>query len=226
MTDRRSPQEPVALLLAGIGLTAADEAPPAPPAAAPAAAALPSHLEELDARIEALLLVSDAPLALPTIATAVDRPIAVVRQAVERIRDDYEGRAGGRRRGFELREVATGWRLYARVEHDEAVRALAEAESPGRLSQAALETLAVIAYRQPVSRGQVAAIRAVSVDSVLRTLQAKGLVEEVGRSAETGAALYGTTDELLVALGLRSIDELPPIAPLLAGAEGVHEHAG
>ena len=187
---------------------------------------MPSHLDELDARIEALLLVSDAPLALPTIATAVDRPVAVARQAVERIRSDYEGRAGGRRRGFELREVATGWRLYARVEHDEAVRALAEAESPGRLSPAALETLAVIAYRQPVSRGQVAAIRAVSVDSVIRTLQARGLIQEVGRSEETGATLYGTTDELLVALGLRSIDELPPIAPLLAGAEGAHEHAG
>ncbi len=106
------------------------------------------------------------------------------------------------------------------------MRALAEAESPGRLSQAALETLAVIAYRQPVSRGQVAAIRAVSVDSVIRTLHARGLIEEVGRSEETGAVLYGTTDDLLVALGIRSIDELPPIAPLLAGAEGAHEHAG
>jgi segregation and condensation protein B len=224
MTDRRIPQEPVALLLAGIGI---GEPPPEPQDRRPAPPpAVPSHLEELDARIEALLLVADAPLALTTIATAVDRPVAVVRQAAERIRDDYEGRSGGRRRGFELREVATGWRLYARVEHDEVVRALAEAESPGRLSQAALETLAVVAYRQPVTRGQVAAIRAVSVDSVLRTLQSKGLVEEVGRSPETGAALYGTTDELLVALGLRSIDELPPIAPLLAGAEGAHEHAG
>jgi segregation and condensation protein B len=227
MTDRRTPQEPVALLLAGLGL--ANEAPAAPttaPVAPPAPPAPPAHLADLDARIEALLLVADAPLALPTIATAVDRPVAVVRQAVERIRDDYDGRSGGRRRGFELREVATGWRLFARVEHDEAVRALAEAETPGRLSQAALETLAVIAYRQPVSRGQVAAIRAVSVDSVIRTLQSRGLIEEVGRSEETGAVLYGTTDELLIALGIRSIDELPPIAPLLAGAEGAHEHAG
>jgi segregation and condensation protein B len=233
MTDRRTPQEPVALLLAGLGL-AEPRRPPEPTdrpleptdRSAPASPPVPSHLEQLDARIEALLLVSDGPLALTTIATAVDRPVAVVRQAVERLRDDYEGRGAGRRRGFELREVATGWRLYARIEHDEAVRSLAEAESPGRLSQAALETLAVIAYRQPVSRGQVAAIRAVSVDSVIRTLQSRGLIEEVGRSEETGAALYGTTDELLVALGLRSIDELPPIAPLLSGAEGAYEHAG
>jgi segregation and condensation protein B len=229
MIDRRTPQEPVALLLAGLGIRETAEGPtPAEEPGRPAAAAPapPSHLAELDARIEALLLVADAPLALATIATAVDRPVAVVRQAVERIRDDYEGRSSGRRRGFELRQVATGWRLYARVEHDGAVRALAEAESPGRLSQAALETLAVIAYRQPVTRGQVAAIRAVSVDSVIRTLQARGLIAEVGRSEETGAVLYGTTDELLVALGIRSIDELPPIAPLLTGAEGAHEHAG
>ncbi len=229
MTDRRTPQEPVALLLAGIGIpseTAQEPAAPFRAAEEAPATAVPSHLADLDARIEALLLVADAPLALPTIAVAVDRPVAVVRQAMERIRDDYEGRAGGRRRGFELREVATGWRLYARVEHDEAVRALAEAETPGRLSQAALETLAVIAYRQPVSRGQVAAIRAVSVDSVIRTLQTRGLIEEVGRSEETGAVLYGTTDEFLIALGLRSVDELPPIAPLIAGAEGAHDHAG
>ncbi|HEY8319404.1 MAG TPA: SMC-Scp complex subunit ScpB [Amnibacterium sp.] len=229
MTDRRPPREPVALLLAGIGLgepDVGDAEATSVPVEVPGAPATPSHLADLDARIEALLLVADAPLPLTTIATAVDRPVAVVRQAVERIRDDYEGRAGGRRRGFELREVATGWRLYSRIEHDEAVRALAEAESPGRLSQAALETLAVIAYRQPVSRGQVAAIRAVSVDSVIRTLHARGLIEEVGRSEETGAVLYGTTDDLLVALGIRSIDELPPIAPLLAGAEGAHEHAG
>lgn len=221
MTDRRTPQEPVALLLAGIGI-AEPSGRPAAPAPVPS---VPSHLEELDARIEALLLVSDAPLALATIATAVDRPTAVVRQAVERIRDDYEGRSAGRRRGFELREVATGWRLYARVEHDEAVRALAEAESPGRLSQAALETLAVIAYRQPVSRGQIAAIRAVSVDSVLKTLVARGLVAEVGRSEETGAVLYGTTDDLLVALGIRSLEELPPLAPLLEGVEGARTDA-
>ncbi|MDQ1512996.1 MAG: segregation and condensation protein [Microbacteriaceae bacterium] len=244
MTERRVPQEPVALLLAGIGVgtdTAAPwrrlaEEPPdvvevapvpemAPaPELAPVAAVAPA-LTDLDARIEALLLVAEAPLPLPTLASAVDRPMAVVRQALDRLRSDYDG-SGGRRRGFELREVATGWRLSARMEHDEAIRALADAEAPARLSQAALETLAVIAYRQPVSRGQVAAVRAVSVDSVMRTLQARGLIEEVGRSEDTGAVLYGTTGEFLVALGIRSLTDLPPLAPLLGGVETVHADAG
>ncbi|WP_375389177.1 SMC-Scp complex subunit ScpB [uncultured Amnibacterium sp.] len=221
MTERRSPQEPVALLLSGLL-----GAPVAEPAAAPTPAPrAPSSLDDLDASIEALLVVADRPLDLLTIAGAIDRPVAVVRQAVERLRADYDGDGGGRRRGFELREVATGFRLYARPAHDGVVRHLIEIETAGRLSQAALETLAVIAYRQPVTRGQVAAVRAVSVDSVLKTLVARGLVSEVGRSDETGAVLYGTTDDLLVALGIRSLTELPPLAPLLEGAEAVHAHA-
>lgn len=224
---RHPPQEPVALLLSGLLGAAPDAAAPhaaAPTPAAPdAAAARPaSPLDDLDAAIEALLIVADRPLDLLTIAGAVDRPVAVVRQAVERLRADYDGDGGGRRRGFELRELATGHRLYARPAHDESLRNLLEIETAGRLSSAALETLAVIAYRQPVTRGQIAAIRAVSVDSVLKTLIARGFVAEVGRSEETGAARYGTTDELLVALGLRSLDELPPLAPLLQGAEAAH----
>ncbi len=234
-TARRVPQEPVALLLSGLLGTAVAEpeagvpttvehvaaAPVAPEAAAPAPRPA-SSLDDLDASIEALLVVADRPLDLLTVAGAVDRPVAVVRQAIERIRDDLDGRAGGRRRGFELRELASGYRLYARSAHDAAVRHLLEIETSGRLSQAALETLAVIAYRQPVTRGQIAAIRAVSVDSVLKTLVARGLVGEVGRSEETGAVLYGTTDDLLVALGIRSLDELPPLAPLLEGVEAAH----
>jgi segregation and condensation protein B len=232
-TVRRTPQEPVALLLSGLLGTAVAEAPlpeapaaeqaPAPQHRAPARTS--SSLDELDAAVEALLVVTDRPLDLLTIAGAVDRPVAVVRQAVERIRDDLDGRTGGRRRGFELRELANGYRLYARPVHDTAVRHLLEIETSGRLSQAALETLAVIAYRQPVTRGQMAAIRAVSVDSVLKTLVARGLVGEIGRSEETGAVLYGTTDDLLVALGIRSLDELPPIAPLLEGVEAAHADA-
>lgn len=231
---RRTPQEPVALLLSGLLGAPVDEAElaeafdarteqEAPKPAAPASRS--GALDDLDQSIEALLVVADRPLDLLTIAGAVDRPVAVVRQAIERIRDDYDGRSGGRRRGFELRDLALGYRLYARPAHDESVRHLLEIETAGRLSQAALETLAVIAYRQPVSRGQVAAIRAVSVDSVLKTLVARGLVAEVGRSEETGAVLYGTTDDLLVALGIRSLGELPPLAPLLEGVEGAHADA-
>jgi len=229
---RRTPQEPVALLLSGLLGAPVDEAELAAAFAAEAqtpvvtdAPRAPSSLDDLDAGVEALLVVADRPLDLITIATAIDRPVAVVRQAIERLRDDFDGRTGARRRGFELRELATGYRLYARAAHDVHVRQLLEIETTGRLSQAALETLAVIAYRQPVTRGQIAAIRAVSVDSVLKTLVARGLVTEVGRSEETGAVFYGTTDELLVALGLRSLDELPPLAPLLEGVEAAHTDA-
>jgi segregation and condensation protein B len=225
---RRTPQEPVALLLSGLlGAPVAEEHDEAP-AAAPDASPMPAHataLDDLDAAVEALLVVADRPLDLLTIASAVDRPVAVVRQVVERLRDDFDGRSPGRRRGFELRELVTGYRLYARPAHDETVRHLLEIETAGRLSQAALETLAVVAYRQPVTRGQIAAIRAVSVDSVLKTLVARGLVTEIGRSEETGAVLYGTTDDLLVALGIRSLDELPPRAPLLQGVEAAHADA-
>jgi len=224
MPERRVPQEPVALLLAGLGAPPAPPAQPAAPTVAPAPSPVPDHLAELDARIEAVLIAADLALPLAALAGAVDRPIAVVRQAMERIRADYDGTAGGRRRGFELRETASGWRLFARPEHDASVRALLAVDAPPRLSQAALETLAVVAYRQPITRAGVAAIRAVSVDSVLRTLQTRGLVAEVGRTEETGAALYGTTDLLLDALGIGSLEELPPIAPLLAGVDEVAEH--
>jgi segregation and condensation protein B len=234
-TERRIPPEPVALLLGLLGAPVAEAEPEALAAAPtllpdPAPADAPRHtsssLDDLDASIEALLVAADRPLDLLTIASAIDRPVAVVRQAVERIRDDYDGRDGGRRRGFELRELATGFRLYARPAHDTSVRQLLEIETAGRLSQAALETLAVIAYRQPCTRGQIAAIRAVSIDSVLKTLVARGLVTETGRSEETGAVLFGTTDDLLVALGIRSLAELPPLAPLLEGTEAAHAHAG
>ena len=147
----------------------------------------------------------------------------MVRQAVDRIRLDYDGESGTPRRGFELRETASGWRLFVRAEHDSVVREFLSVDQPSKLSQAALETLAVIAYRQPVTRGQVAAIRAVAVDSVMRTLVGRGLIEEVNTDPETGAVLYGTTEGLLNALGILSISALPPIAPLL---DDVHEVAG
>ena len=183
---------------------------------------------DVDRSLEAIFMVADEPQSLVSLATALGRPVAVVRQGVERLVEDYDGRASGSvRRGFELREVAGGWRLYVRGEHDPLVRDFVMTQNPSRLSQAALETLAVIAYKQPISRGAVASIRAVNVDSVVRTLLSRGLITEVSTQAETGAILYGTTDMLLTQLGLNSLDELPKISPLLAdGSEGFDDLQG
>nr|WP_315267331.1 SMC-Scp complex subunit ScpB [Microbacterium lemovicicum] len=196
------------------------------------AAASTSPEEELRAqdpvsvarRLEAILLVIEEPQSLVALAAAVGSPVAAVRQAVEGLVEDYDGRTGGPRRGFELREVGGGWRLYVRAEHDDVVSEFVNTQAPSRLSQAALETLAVIAYKQPVSRSQVASIRAVNVDSVVRTLLARGLITEAFTDAETGAIHYETTDALLINLGINSIDELPHISPLLEdGADGFDE---
>lgn len=195
-------REPVALLL-GLGRTAPG----------------PARHGELDRALEAILMVSDEPQPLVSLASALDRPVAVVRQAVERLVADYDGAGGGVRRGFELREVGGGWRIYVRPAYDAVVRDFVLTQSPTRLSQAALETLAVIAYRQPVTRAQVAAIRAVNVDSVVRTLVGRGLIAEVSTDPETGAIGYGTTDLLLTFLGLNSLDELPPLSRLLDGVD-------
>lgn len=172
-------------------------------------------------RLEAILMIVEEPQSLVSLAAAVGAPVAAVRQAMEALVDDYDGRAGGPRRGFELREVGGGWRLYVRAEYDDLVSEFVNTQAPSRLSQAALETLAVIAYKQPVTRGQVASIRAVNVDSVVRTLLARGLITEVFTDPDTGAIHYGTTDALLVNLGINSLDELPHISPLLDdGSEG------
>ncbi len=185
---------------------------------APAAPLVPV---DMDRALEAVLMVADEPQSLVNLATAVGRPVAAVREGIDRLVADFDGENGGVRRGFELREVGSGWRIYVRSEYDEVVRDYVLTQNPSRLSQAALETLAVIAYKQPISRGQVAAIRAVNVDSVVRTLLGRGLISEVYTDSETGAIHYGTTDLLLTQLGINSIEELPHISPLLAdGAEG------
>ncbi|MDI6022051.1 SMC-Scp complex subunit ScpB [Leucobacter sp. UT-8R-CII-1-4] len=169
----------------------------------------------LQQQLEALLLVADEPIGAVHLATAVDRPVREVRKTIEALIDDYNGAGENPQRGFELREVAGGYRFYVRESLDTIVADFVQQQSPTKLSQAALETLAVIAYRQPISRGAIASVRAVNVDSVVRTLVGRGLVTEVGHDNETGAILYGTDDTLLGHLGISSIDELPPIAPLL-----------
>jgi segregation and condensation protein B len=184
----------------------------------------PVVVADVDRALEAILMVADEPQSLVALATVVSRPVAVVRQAIERLVDDFDGVDGSIRRGFELREVGGGWRLYVRADYDYVVTDFVSTQNPSRLSQAALETLAVIAYKQPISRGSIASIRAVNVDSVVRTLLGRGLITEVSTDAETHAILYGTTDLVLTQLGLNSLDELPPISPLLAdGAEGFDE---
>lgn len=176
----------------------------------------------LDRQLEAVFMVADEPQGLVHLATAVGRPLAEVTASIARLVVDFDGIAapdGTRtiRRGFELREVAGGWRIYVRATHDELVTDVVLTQNPSRLSQAALETLAVIAYKQPISRGQVASIRAVNVDSVVRTLLGRGLVTEALTDSETGAISYATTDLLLSQLGINSLDELPHLSPLLDG---------
>lgn len=179
---------------------------------------------DLERALEAILMVSDEPQGLIGLATALGHPVPDVRAAVDRLRADFDGDNGGVRRGFELREVGGGWRIYVREDFDDIVKDFVLTQNPSRLSPAALETLAVIAYKQPISRGAVAAIRAVNVDSVVRTLLGRGLITEAFTDSETGAIHYATTDLLLSQLGINSIEELPPISPLLDdGSRGFDE---
>lgn len=178
----------------------------------------------LQQQLEALLIVADEPLSAMALATATDRPVREVRAALTALIADFEGEGSGPQRGFELREVAGGYRFYVRESLDPVVAGFVQQQTPSKLSQAALETLAVIAYRQPISRGAIASIRAVNVDSVVRTLLGRGLITEVGQDPETTATLYGTTEALLGHLGIGDISELPPIAPLLDEPTEGFEH--
>ena len=170
--------------------------------------------DDLKGALEAILMITDSPVSLVALATALEQPVNLVRDLVLALSEEYESTS----RGFELREVGGGWRLYVRAEYDWAVRMFIANENPTKLSQAALETLAVIAYKQPISRGQVASIRAVNVDSVVRTLLSRGLITELYTDSETGAINYGTTDLMLELLGINSLDELPPVSPHLPDA--------
>jgi segregation and condensation protein B len=176
---------------------------------------------DVERALEAILMIADDPQSLVSLATSLGVPVAAVRQSIERLVADYDGVDSTVRRGFELREVAGGWRIYVRGKYDDVVRDFVLTQNPTRLSQAALETLAVIAYKQPISRGAIASIRAVNVDSVVRTLLGRGLVTEAYTDSETGAIHYSTTDLLLSQLGINTIEELPLISPLLAdGSDG------
>lgn len=175
--------------------------------------------EESLAALEAVLMVVEAPTSVEDLAEATGLPVATTDRLVHRLREEYDGVHGGRVRGFELRHAGGGWRIAARAEHAEVVSRLVLHGQTARLSQAALETLAVIAYRQPVSRSRIAAIRGVNADGVVRTLQARGLIERAGTDEETGAWLFGTTPAFLERMGVDSLEELPELSPLLPGVE-------
>ena len=167
--------------------------------------------EALRPALEAVLLVADQPLDDATLASAVGHPVADVRVTLGALAAEYDEQG----RGFELRRVAGGWRYCTREEHCPVVERIVLEGQQARLTQAALETLAVIAYKQPVSRARVSAVRGVNVDGVVRTLVTRGLIEEAGRDPQTGAVLYRTTRLFLERIGVESLDELPELAPLL-----------
>ncbi|WP_240645955.1 SMC-Scp complex subunit ScpB [Georgenia sp. SYP-B2076] len=171
----------------------------------------PEHL----AALEAVLMVVDEPVPATQLAGVLDLSMAQVSALLEELAADYRGERQGRRRGFELREVGGGWRVYSAPAHADVVGRFVIDGQTARLTQASLETLAVIAYRQPVARGRIAAIRGVNVDGVVRTLLARGLVEEAGRDADGGPMLYRTTAYFLERMGLGSLADLPPLAPFL-----------
>ncbi|MBL8930976.1 MAG: SMC-Scp complex subunit ScpB [Kineosporiaceae bacterium] len=169
--------------------------------------------------VEAVVMVVDEPVSEVALASALGLTTDTVGVLLADLAADYD--AAGR--GFELRQVAGGWRIYSRAAYAPAVERFMLDGQTAKLTQAALETLAIVAYRQPVSRARVGAIRGVNVDAVMRTLLTRGLVEEAGHDPETGAVLYRTTTYFLNRVGLVSIDELPALAPFLPEVDALEE---
>jgi segregation and condensation protein B len=166
---------------------------------------------ELRGALEALLFVADGPLDLSQLAVAVQRPIPEVAEALAAITADLDDRGAG----WQLKPAGTGFRLYTRERYAPIIEAFLLDGQRSKLSQAALETLAVIAYRQPVTRARISAIRGVNVDGVVRTLLSRELITEDGADPVTGGGLYRTTPTFLEKMGISSVDELPSLAPLL-----------
>jgi segregation and condensation protein B len=198
--------------------------PPEQPRPEPEPEAEPEQLEiavlepeELRGGLEALLFVMDDPVDPETLAAALRCPESQVRTGLVELAASYDER----RSGITLRRVGEGWRLYTREVHADVVERYLGDGARSKLTQAALETLAVIAYRQPVTRARISAIRGVGVDGVMRTLLARGLVQEVGTDPDSGGGLYATTELFLERLGLTGLDELPELAPLLPETSAV-----
>ena len=175
--------------------------------------------ETMRRALEAILMVTDEPLPVLTLARAVGRPTGDVSAALAALSEEYTEQG----RGFDLREVGGGWRYYTRVEAAAYVERFVLDGQQARLTQAALETLAVVAYKQPVSRARVSAIRGVNVDGVMRTLVARGLVEEAGADTESQATLYRTSSYFLERMGMQSLEDLPELAPYLPEMDDIEE---
>lgn len=175
--------------------------------------------EEFRSALEAMLLVVDAPAPVDLLANAVnDTPVRV-----ERALREMSAELSARRSGMDLRFVGDGWRYYTRTEFAPYVERMLLDGARTKLTRAALETLAVIAYRQPVTRARVSAVRGVNIDGVIRTLLARGLLTEAGTDAETNGTLYVTTELFLERIGLASLSDLPALAPLLPGVDLIDE---
>lgn len=174
---------------------------------------------ELQSALEAILMVVEEPTAATVLAQVTETSLEDVERVLDSMRKNFieEGR------GFELRQVAGGWRFYSSSLQAAYVERFVIDGQPAHLTQAALETLAVIAYRQPVSRARISAIRGVNVEAVMKTLVTRGLVEESGVEYETGSTLYSTTNYFLQRLGLNSVTELPVLAPFLPDLETLDE---
>jgi len=189
------------------------------------------------AAIEAVLMVLDQPATATELASGLGLTVAVVEELLAELQREYNGYTvkapdmdvasdagfSASPRGFELRSIAGGWRIYSRTDFADVVGRFVLEGQTARLTQAALETLAVIAYRQPVSRARVSAIRGVNVDSVVRTLTQRGLIEDSGTDPESGAILYRTTSYFLERMGIGSVAELPQLSPHLPGLDGIEE---
>jgi segregation and condensation protein B len=174
-------------------------------------------LAAIGRQIEAILMGVDEPVTEITLASVLQVPVDQVVYALESLVPTYEDR------GFTLKAINGGWRFYSHPECSDVVEKFVLDGQQNRLTQAALETLAVIAYRQPISRARVSAIRGVNVEAVMKTLVTRGLVEEYGLENETGAILYKTTSYFLERLGLNALTDLPPLAPHLPDIDGLDE---
>jgi segregation and condensation protein B len=175
------------------------------------------------AQLEAVLMVIDQPASTTDLAIAIGLPVDATRHLLEQLAAGYRGAGGEPTRGFELREVGGGWRIYSHPDHAEVVERFVRDGATAKLTQAALETLAIVAYKGPLSRGRISSVRGVNVDSVIRTLTNRGLIEETGVDESSGAALYGTTNLFLERMGISSLSELEPLTPYLPTGQSLEE---